>query len=438
MQAERGSESTGRVRVERGIYRQTNGRYVVCVMIDGRPPSLRTVAGDLEQARVERELLREAADNGLLTIWPRLTFGAVASRWLVRFERRVVAGERRERTLENYRYHLDRHLLPELGRKRIRSLTPADMATLIAALTAKGLAPKTVANALVPLGGILRFARRRGYILDDPLRRLEKAERPRPTPRAQRVLGQSEIADLLRACLPRYQPLLATALYTGMRLSELLALTWAKVDFQARLVRVRAQLSRAHLGAPARRVAPKTRAAVRDIPLAPQLATVLARERRRTNFARDDDYVFATRLGTPLGQRNVARSALAHAVTRAGLDGDGRPPLRFHDLRHTFASHLIVDLRLDVCQVSRILGHARTAITLDVYTHLFERARHAGDVRAAMAGSRFAHILAQATATAPSLKEDARRRARIGRAGRAQHPAVRPRIRCQTRERRRT
>jgi Phage integrase family len=193
-----------------------------------------------------------------------------------------------------------------------------------------------------------------------------------------------------------------------MRLSELLALTWAEVDFEARVVRVRAQLSRAHLGAPARRVAPKTRAAVRDIPLAPQLATVLASERRRTNFARDDDYVFATRLGTPLGQRNVARTALAHAVKRSRLDGRGRPPLRFHDLRHTFASHLIVDLRLDVCQVSRMLGHARTAITLDVYTHLFDRARHAADIRAAMADSRFAHILAEATATEPSLKEDAR------------------------------
>jgi Phage integrase family len=138
------------------------------------------------------------------------------------------------------------------------------------------------------------------------------------------------------------------------------------------------------------------------------------------------DYVFATRLGTPLGQRNVARTALAHAVKRSRLDGRGRPPLRFHDLRHTFASHLIVDLRLDVCQVSRILGHARTAITLDVYTHLFDRARHAADIRAAMAESRFGQILAEATATAPSPKEDARTRGRIVRAGRAQHPTARP------------
>jgi hypothetical protein len=86
--------------------------------------------------------------------------------------------------------------------------------------------------------------------------------------------------------------------------------------------------------------------------------------------------------------------------------------------------------------VSRILGHARTAITPDVYTHLFDRARHAADVRAAMAGSRFGQILAEAT-TAPLLNEDARRRGPIGRARRAQHPTA-PRIRCQTRKRRGT
>jgi integrase len=75
--------------------------------------------------------------------------------------------------------------------------------------------------------------------------------RPSDHGHSPRVLGQTEIAELLRACLPRYRPLLATTLCTGMRLSELLALTWADVDLDARLVRVRAQLSRAHVGAPA-------------------------------------------------------------------------------------------------------------------------------------------------------------------------------------------
>jgi len=67
----------------------------------------------------------------------------------------------------------------------------------------------------------------------------------------------------------------------------------------------------------------------------------------------------------PLAYRNVERRGLGRAADRAGLNANTQPRLRVHDLRHTFASHLIVDLRLDVAQVSRILGHARPSITLD-------------------------------------------------------------------------
>jgi len=83
----------------------------------------------------------------------------------------------------------------------------------------------------------------------------------------------------------------------------------------------------------------------------------------------------------PYGHRNVSRRALGGAAQLAALNDNGWPPLRFHDLRHTFASHLIIDLGLDVARVSRILGHARITITLDIHTHLFEDARHAQDIR---------------------------------------------------------
>lgn len=100
-----------------------------------------------------------------------------------------------------------------------------------------------------------------------------------------------------------------------------------------------------------------------------------------------------TSRGTPFGERNVARRILKKAADATGLNDDGRMPLRFHDLRHTFASHLIVDLGLDVAQVSRILGHASITITLDVYTHLFDDARHGCEIRQRMAASQFADLL---------------------------------------------
>jgi site-specific recombinase XerD len=90
--------------------------------------------------------------------------------------------------------------------------------------------------------------------------------------------------------------------------------------------------------------------------------------------------------------RRSAQSALARAAHAAELDRDSSR-LRFHDLRHTFASHLIIDLGLDIVQVSRILGHSSVSTTLDIYAHLFEEARHAADIRARMTRSEFARLL---------------------------------------------
>jgi len=187
--------------------------------------------------------------------------------------------------------------------------------------------------------------------------------------------------------------MVATALYTGLRISELLGLTWDDIDFAEGVVRVRAQLSRAHRGAPPRRVATKTPASVRDIPLVPQLAMLLVAHRHQARFRAGWDWVFATANGTPCGERNVTRRGLQRAARAAGIDNGAAPALRYHDLRHCFASHLIVDLGLDVAQVSCILGHTSPTITLNVYTPLFEEARHLSEIRVRMASSPFARLL---------------------------------------------
>ena len=111
-----------RVRVERGIYRQANGRYAVCVMVEGRPRFRTVDSVTLAEARRERELLQIAAARGELPLAPRMTFEAVAARWLAEFEAKVSAGERRERTFDLYRTQLRVHLLPRLGRRRMALL----------------------------------------------------------------------------------------------------------------------------------------------------------------------------------------------------------------------------------------------------------------------------------------------------------------------------
>ena len=254
---EDGAQRQRRVRVERGIYRQPNGRYAVCFMSRGRP-RFRAVDGDIDGARRQRALLIAAAQAGIVSASPRLLFATVASWWIARFEAKVAAGERRERMLEAHHYYLHKHLMPALGRRQMRGVTVEDVARLITALRAKGCSEKTAAGALatlhsiVPLCGAQRMDRR-----GSGGEARKQTNGLAPHVRRQRVLGREEIRRLLAACLPQYRPVVATALYTGMRISELLGLVWADVDFQDGKIHVRAQLSRAHREAPARRVQPK-------------------------------------------------------------------------------------------------------------------------------------------------------------------------------------
>jgi integrase len=381
-----------RTRVERGIYLQKNGTYAVYYLLNGKP-RYKTAGCKIAEARRLRTLLLGKVERGELATPTRLTFAELAATWLEAFEALVVAGERSPRTLENYTYLLNHHIIPAFGKKRLQEVTTDDIAALIVQMRNKQLAAKTINGALVPIGRILQHALRRGYITDNPLSRLERHERPRIYRRDQRVLNHHQISALLDASLPRYRPLLATATYTGLRLNELLGLTWQDINLQDGFIHVRHQLSRPTLDNPAHRVRLKTTAATRDVPLLPQLAAILKRHKLAARHSADSDYVFATATGTPLGYRNVERRGLGHAADTAGLNTGEQPRLRVHDLRHTFASHLIIDLKLDIAHVSRILGHARPSITLDTYTHLYNQAQHASDIRNRMAQSSFGDLL---------------------------------------------
>src|SRR6266545_744119 len=255
------SRSDRRQRIERGIYQQPNGKYAVCVRVDGRARFRTLEATTLVEALRQRELLQNTARIGELPLSPRLTFAEIADRWLAEFEAKVAAGERRDRTLDLYRSQLDRHLLPRLGRRRLALVTADDVVAVARELQAEGLSPWTVKRILGSLSCVFTFALRRGYVATHPFHRL-RDERPRPLRSDQRVLTQTQLARLFAACPHRYQPLLLTGAYTGMRLSEVLALSWDDIDFPAAVVRVRHQLARGRRGVPPYRIPPKTRASI--------------------------------------------------------------------------------------------------------------------------------------------------------------------------------
>jgi hypothetical protein len=178
-----------RTRVERGIYRQPNGKYAGARRA-GRL-HFRTAGADLLTVRRAREELIAALEGGRVPASPRLRLDTVAAHWSQRFEAMVAADERHPRTYEAHRFHLDHDLLPRVVHRRIPSLGVEDIAELIIKLRAAGRSAKTTANALPTLQSVLRFARRRGWILADPVELLEPEERPHPPRHSRaRVLGQ--------------------------------------------------------------------------------------------------------------------------------------------------------------------------------------------------------------------------------------------------------
>ena len=354
-----------------------------------------TVAGNLDDADVALADRRSRMRGGEQLVRSKATLAEVKEPWF------AAQTELRPRTHDQYNLALDRHVLPRLGHRRITTISTDDVARLVAEMR-EGIyyvqrngeltrlrrkqpySGWTIRGTLVPLSGIFAFAVRRGYIGFNPVSRLEHGERPRVQRREQRVLSRGEIRNLLDASLPTYRPLLATGVLTGLRLGELLGLVWSDVDFDGGLVHVRRQLDRTGL-----RVEPKTPKAVRDVVLMPALAALLRehrsalRERLPAPIDRQRDFVFPTAAGTPFGYRNVERRGLDRAANDAGLNPSGIPKLRFHDLRHTFASLLIAE-GANVVFVSRQLGHASPDITLRVYAHLFDRVEHAASTRDAL------------------------------------------------------
>src|SRR3954452_4138234 len=108
----------------------------------------------------------------------------------------------------------------------------------------------------------------------------------------------------------------------------------------------------------------------------PSLGALLHEHKSHSAHGGPTDPVFATSTGRPMYYRNVTRRGLTAAIAKAGLAREGEPRLRFHDLRHTYAS-VLISQGLNVVFISRQLGHASPSMTLDVYGGQFDRAEHA-------------------------------------------------------------
>ena len=163
----------------------------------------------------------------------------------------------------------------------------------------------------------------------------------------------------------------AFACQTGLRFGEQAALKWKHIDFDRKVVNVRLAMRKQRGGSVAADIPKNTKQnrvskARRVVPLTADLLTRLREWRMRSEHSGDNDYVFPTRLGTPQVTADNWRKRILHPLC---FKVDGLAQLRWHDLRHVFASVCLATLGEDLVRISDLMGHESVETTRSIYGH---------------------------------------------------------------------
>lgn len=272
---------------------------------------------------------------------------------------KLTAKGRKKATIEGYRSVLTHHLEAYFKTKPLDSIGHKDVENFIAYLIAQGKSVKTALNSVKFLHSVFRHAQREGWVRENPVPLADRPERP-ASPKVE-VLTVKELVAA-RQAIPddefgKVERFLYLAAFTsGLRMGELLALRWSDILWSIDRIRVEQNYSRGEV------TTPKSEAGTRSVPLPTWLAQELAVWEKATRYPGPDDLVFAhPMLGTPLDRSKVTRRWQA-TLKRAGVK-----VVRFHDMRHAYATHLAMQAgSLDA--ITQVMGHSDPRVT-EIYRH---------------------------------------------------------------------
>jgi integrase len=296
-----------------------------------------------------------------------ITVAQAATLWLDHNQ-----AEGRERgTLRSYDQIVRLHIAPTIGPAKLATLSTPALEGWRDRLVA-GCSRSRARKVLTILKAILKEAQRRGLTAQNVALPVVVGAAKRDEDQLGVDLpipGKAQIQQLLttvsEAPWRHYRPLLITAIFTGMRASELRGLAWSAVDFAKRTITVRQRAD--EWGAIGK---PKSKAGKREIPMSPMVVNTL-RAHKLACPPSDLDLVFPSAAGTPLLLTNLTRRFWRPLQRAAGLvDAAGDPLFNFHMLRHYAASSWI-EQGFSPKRLQALLGHASITMTYDVYGHLF-------------------------------------------------------------------
>ncbi len=342
----------------RGHIRQRGDKYYIVYSVAGRKKE--EVGGStMEQAkRLLTQRLYEA-DRGFVR-----NSGPVKFRDFILIWRRdhVETQQLKPSTREGYESMIERHFIPAFGDQRMDRITAEDIRRFFkqkqdgtSEKTDRPLSNKTLINAKRLLSSIFNFAVVTELLVKNPCTgvKLARAER-----REMDFLRPEEVRSFVAAFTDEdMRCLFTTAVMTGMRRGEFLALQWDDIDFKANVIRVRRSLSSGQIQTP------KTEKSRRSIQVGAFLLKMLKQHKLRTGGR--SLFVFTTKSGSLLDPDNLVKRVFEPTLVAAGIERH----IRLHDLRHTYAS-IMINEGANLKFVSEQLGHASIVITLDRYSHL--------------------------------------------------------------------
>jgi integrase len=275
----------------------------------------------------------------------------------------------RAKTAHQYSRTIQNHILPALGKSKLRDLRLLDIERFYSQLLQKGMGARTIRVIHNILHSALDKAVRYGLVTYNPT---SGATLPKYSHDEMMVLDADQVTQFLITAQdsPNYA-LFHLAITTGMRIGELFGLKWSDVLWQSGVVHVQRQKQYVP-GQGVQFVDPKTKAGRRTIKLGEGSLEVLRHHKafQETQKARAGDrwhnldLVFPNSLGGPGDASNI-RLDFNWILKTAGL-----PKVRIHDLRHSCAS-LLLNHKVPVIVVSKMLGHSKPSVTLDIYAHVF-------------------------------------------------------------------
>lgn len=260
-------------------------------------------------------------------------------------------------TEHGYKGYLKNHLLPYFGKLKLCEITPLAVNEFVAQELETGRRNSTVNKYTKLMSQIYSFMIDMDIVVKNPLARIKSLKEERSE--EIRSLSTEETKILLsktKEIYPDFYPLLFTALFTGMRQGELMGLTWDSINWITRKITVDKNFTHGRVGTT------KT-GKVRKIDMSLELVKVL-KEWRLACPKGENNLVFPNGDGGYQDANNMIKRRFKPALNRAGIDS-----LRFHDLRHTYASLLLAN-GAPMKYVQHQLGHSSIKMTMDLYTHL--------------------------------------------------------------------